>query len=95
MTKYEEAYKRLSTKEHHYHDIESVYADLKTLGELVERETPKKIQFNIPLQPFLRKKYGKNARYDGICPSCHKIVYPGYKYCPNCGQKLRWEDEKK
>lgn len=69
--------------------------DLEVLKELVEKETPKKIQFNVPQQPFLRKKYGKNARYDGICPSCHKSIFPGYKYCPNCGQKLRWEDEKK
>ena len=69
--------------------------DLEVLKELVEKETPKKIQFNVPQQPFLRKKYGKNARYDGICPNCHKSVYPGYKYCTNCGQKLRWEDEKK
>lgn len=28
---------------------------------------------------------------DGICPSCHKSIFPGYKYCPNCGQKLDWE----
>ena len=39
MTKYEEAYKRL------YHDIESVYADLKILGELVERDTPKPLDY--------------------------------------------------
>lgn len=93
MNKYEEAYKRLRSKEYHYPDYESVYADIDTLGELVEREMPKKIQFNIPQQPFLRKKYGKNARYDGICPSCHKSVFPRYKYCPDCGQRLDWGDD--
>lgn len=62
--------------------------------KLADKETPKKIQFNVPQQPFLRKKYGKNARYDGICPSCHKSIFPGYKYCPNCGQKLDWEWKK-
>lgn len=95
MNKYKEAYKRIFSEEYHYPDFESAAADLDMLGELVEKETPKKIQFNVPQQPFLRKKYGKNARYDGICPSCHKSIFPGYKYCPNCGQKLRWEDEKK
>lgn len=70
--------------------IEKIENAIDKLGELVEKETPKKIQFNVPQQPFLRKKYGKNARYDGICPSCHKSIFPGYKYCPNCGQKLDW-----
>lgn len=93
MNKYEEAYERLSSKEYHYPDYESVYVDIETLGELVRKETLKKIQFNIPQQPFLRKKYGKNARYDGICPSCHKSVFPRYKYCPDCGQRLDWGDD--
>lgn len=93
MNKYEEAYKRLRSKDYHYPDYESVYADIETLGELVRKETLKKIQFNIPQQPFLRKKYGKNARYDGICSSYHKSVFPGYKYCPNCGQALDWGDD--
>lgn len=72
---------------------ESAYAGTETLEKLIEREIPKKIQFNIPQQPFLRKKYGKNARYDGICPSCHKSVFPRYKYCPDCGQRLDWGDD--
>lgn len=74
----------------YYFALGQIENAIETLGELVEKETPKKIQFNVPQQPFLRKKYGKNARYDGICPSCHKSIFPGYKYCPNCGQKLDW-----
>ena len=32
-----------------------------------------------------------------ICPSCGKdyeIDYDEYDYCPNCGQRIDWEDEK-
>ena len=93
MNKYEEAYERLRSKEYRYPDHESVYADIELLGDLVEKEMLKKIQFNFPQRPFLRKKYGKGARYDGTCQSCHKSVFPGYKYCPNCGQALDWEEE--
>lgn len=94
MTKYEEAYKRLSAKEHHYHDIESVYADLKILGELVERDTPK------PLDYEGDGYVDGELNYDtAICRSCGRKFEVDYdehsKYCPNCGQKLRWEDEMK
>ena len=32
-----------------------------------------------------------------ICPLCEKryeVDYDDYDYCPNCGQKLDWSDEK-
>ena len=32
-----------------------------------------------------------------ICPSCckrYEVDYDDYDYCPNCGQKLDWSDEK-
>ena len=31
-----------------------------------------------------------------ICPSCgrhYEVDYDDYKYCPECGQLLDWEDE--
>ena len=31
-----------------------------------------------------------------ICPCCEKryeVDYDNYYYCPNCGQKLDWEDD--
>jgi len=32
--------------------------------------------------------------YDAMykCPACDMAcIYPHYKYCPNCGMKLRWQ----
>ena len=32
-----------------------------------------------------------------ICPCCgsrYEVDYDDYDYCPNCGQKLDWSDEK-
>lgn len=38
------------------------------------------------------KPYGKE--YDnGHYSNCHDIVFEKEKYCPNCGQKLDWEEE--
>lgn len=42
----------------------------------------------------LRKQIGMNVgKVDGLkeCPRCGEIVKDWYNYCPNCGQKLRWE----
>lgn len=52
MNKYQEAYERLSSRTYQYADKESVYKDIETLGELVDKATPKRPQ---PL--FLPMKY--------------------------------------
>lgn len=43
MNKYQEAYKRLSSRTYQYADTEGVYEDIEVLGELVEKETAKKV----------------------------------------------------
>ncbi len=94
MNKYKEAYERLCSEEHRYPDIESIYADLNLMGELVEKENPK------PLDYEGDGYVDGELNYDtAICRSCGRKFEVDYdehsKYCPNCGQKLRWEDEKK
>lgn len=45
----------------------------------------------------LRKQIGMNVgKVDGLkeCPRCGEIVKDWYNYCPNCGQKLRWENDR-
>lgn len=63
------------------------YEDADRIIEALEKQIPKK--------PILV------TRSDGIikfypCPSCstsekYVSVYPSMKYCPNCGQALKWE----
>ena len=58
----------------------------------------------------LEKQIAKKPVYEGdgyadghlvydtwICPLCEKryeVDYDDYDYCPNCGQKIDWSDEK-
>ena len=65
------------------------YREIGTVEEfkaLKEKAEPKKIVFS---REFLWA--GKR------CPSCnavalYEMVEKRYKYCPNCGQKLDWEE---
>ena len=39
---------------------------------------------------------GKFVLDEWICPCCetrYEVDYDDYDYCPNCGQKLYWEDD--
>lgn len=85
MNKYEEAYERLRSKEYRYPDHESVYADIETLGELVEKEIPK-MPIDIP-----RGCIPKH----GSCPNCGSFVFQtcDAARCVVCGQMLKWEEE--
>lgn len=85
MNKYEEAYERLCSKEYHYPDHESVYADIDTLGELVGKEIPK-IPLDIPSGHIPKR---------GYCPNCGSFVMQTCKdaRCVVCGQMLKWEEE--
>lgn len=42
------------------------------------------------------KSHGGNPLYGvwitGTCPKCKQDVQLGMNYCPNCGQKLLWEN---
>ena len=81
MNKYEEAYKRLSSRTYQYADKKGVYEDINVLGELVEKATPKK-----PRPLFLPM-----AHVPYKCPVCgYSVNFKNekYNYCPNCGQKL-------
>lgn len=71
------------------------------LKELVDKETPKK-----PIEKIISDAYDydeqstfKNKIIQ--CPNCEFELYNEYEcidytfnYCPNCGQKIDWSDEK-
>lgn len=61
-------------------------AQLKTLQELVEKETPMK-----PIDGMTGLTF-KDAHKCKLCPKCKGkglAIKKEWKYCPNCGQKLR------
>ena len=91
MNKYQIAYKRLSSKKYQYVTTDGVYKDIKTLGELVDKETPKKPDYEGDSYDF----NGEIIYDTWICPNCDKryeVDYDDYDYCPNCGQKIDWEE---
>lgn len=66
--------------------------DIKTLQELVDKETPKKY----------KSKTDKDGRMIWVCPKCNEILVKFWSevetvshlpYCYMCGQKLDWSDE--
>ena len=33
---------------------------------------------------------GRLGRYEPICGSCGKVIWRDYKFCPYCGEKIKW-----
>ena len=89
MNKYQEAYKRLSSKTYQYADTEGVYEDINVLGELVKKETPRK-----PIEIKYKLLYGWACPHCASCVSNNKKRgHKDIKYCPNCGQRIDWGEE--
>lgn len=79
-TRYEQSYYGI----HDYPTLE-MSGDIKTLQELVNKETPMKVTEKLDA-PVSHEQYRK-------CPKCKDLVARMYSYCPFCGQKLDWSDE--
>lgn len=59
-----------------------VIADVFVSSERrIEKQKAKK-----PIPPEINEDFA-------FCPSCKRIVYDIYNYCPGCGQKLDWSDD--
>ena len=60
--------------------------EIKLLQELVDKETPKKVEHKYEVDTYMV-----------VCPNCNRefgFEYEElYDYCPSCGQKLDWEVE--
>lgn len=58
------------------------------------------LEKHIPKKPIKTKIATLNKSPEAIswetihcCPRCESNLAPQYKYCPQCGQEIEWEDE--
>ncbi|MCK9470140.1 MAG: hypothetical protein M0Q88_00110 [Bacilli bacterium] len=82
MNKYQEALDR--TLKYSGVNKDSMFEDdLKTLQELVDKETPKEVALCVP-------SLNGYVEVLEVCPSCEIARYlkKDFKYCPYCGQTL-------
>lgn len=56
------------------------------------------LEKQVPEKPELQGDTEGNLVYDmWVCPRCHKryeLEYDDYCYCPACGQRIDWDNEK-
>lgn len=88
MNKYQEALNRIAK----YCDVNNgstLEDDLKTLQELVDKETPKKVK----VYSFVNAKGRHIDEY--YCGSCDQYIdrIKYENYCFNCGQALDWSEQ--
>lgn len=74
--------------------IEKIENAIDKLGELVERDTPKPLDYEG--DGYVDGQLNFDTAICRFCGRKFEVDYDEHsKYCPNCGQKLRWEDEVK
>lgn len=64
--------------------------DIDLIASIVEKEIPKRPDFVSD-----GHAYGYPIYDTWICPSCgtiYDIYSSDYDYCPNCGQRIYWEE---
>lgn len=67
------------------------YVCFKTLEELIEKNTPKKV---VDVDTYIDFVDGYTG-YSGICPTCREWCYDNHDsyYCGGCGQALDWGEK--
>ena len=89
----EEALNELEDAKHNYKAIEEMYNNSVAYATKIQKELNELKKRNEPMKVDLA------ASYDGLlgcfkCPKCGETLRRYYNYCPDCGQKLDWSDEK-
>lgn len=74
-----------------YYNKDRDEKDIDLITEIVKKEIPQKPDFVSD-----GHAYGHPIYDTWICPSCvtiYDIYSSDYDYCPNCGQRIEWEEE--
>lgn len=88
-------------------NLKRVKNQLKSLEDILEQDATsrcKNISSRIALriaQACVDKQIGQKPTYEGdgyvwdewLCPCCNSRYEVDYDYCPNCGQKVDWEEK--
>ena len=91
MNKYQEAWnnvRSLSETSDYYKECDD--KDIELIGKLVEKETPKKPDYEVG-----GYSDGELVHDTWICPNCDKsyeVDYEEYERCPHCGQMIDWSE---
>lgn len=83
-----------------YEELEDKIRELEDKIEDLEIELEHEQERNEPIPVSFLMSNTKIINY--LCPSCESTFIRGmhdgfevrYKYCPNCGQRLEWGEEK-
>ena len=46
------------------------------------------------LATYKKRDTATEPRIDGSCPVCDRYVRKDENFCPGCGQRLKWSEEK-
>lgn len=100
MNKYQEALEFLRSEDvtaWGNDKIELLYFHLDNIEELVDKETPKKVEKSKPLEEDTkigRCTFKKGTTFLRHCPVCGEVLHLLYhkNYCGQCGTRLDWEE---
>lgn len=96
----EEALNELEDAKHNYKAVKEMYNNSVAYATNIQKELNELKKRNEPMKPLLKDMGFEH--YYFYCPSCKIVVGVGnplrealaWNYCPDCGQKLDWRDEK-
>ena len=100
MNKYQEALIYFCNGCHHEQEegdygackrVEGRCKHYRSLKELVDKETPKKVKAEI-MSDYVECHYVQSYEIY-VCPVCGLRLSPTQNYCDRCSQKLDWSDE--
>lgn len=76
----------------------ALYLNEQEFAELCDYKVNKQSCIPLDIRDENLKCYGGDPSLGewitGACPKCKLDVQLGMNYCPNCGQKLLWKEEK-
>ena len=81
-----EVVERLEWLRKQYGDDTKSYFALGIAVRATEKQVAQKVKSKV--------RHGATPRHDFHCPECMSLLCKHSKYCPDCGQALKWRETK-